>query len=86
MNIELWKDGLLLMVIGMGCVFFFLAIMICIMQINAKIMQVLGKYFPEAVEEEQTVTKKKKSTNNNDTDIALAIACAFAAAKGGKKC
>lgn len=85
MNIELWKDGLLLMVIGMGFVFFFLAIMICVMNINAKIISFLGKYFPEAVEEEQT-TPKKKSTTNNDSEIALAIACAVAALKGGKKC
>lgn len=85
MNIELWKDGLLLMVIGMGCVFFFLAIMIWVMEINAKFISFIGKYFPEAVEEEQTTTKKK-SSNNNDADIALAIACAFAAARGGKKC
>ena len=85
MNIELWKDGLLLMVIGMGLVFFFLAIMICVMNINAKIINFLGKYFPEEVEEEQTLSKKK-STNNNESEIALAIACAIAAAKGGKKC
>lgn len=85
MNIELWKDGLLLMVIGMGFVFFFLAIMIGVMFINAKIISFLGKYFPEAVEEEQT-TSKKKTAVNNDSEIALAIACALAALKGGKKC
>ena len=85
MNIELWKDGLLLMVIGMGFVFFFLAIMIGVMFINAKIISSLGKYFPEAVEEEQT-TSKKKTAVNNDSEIALAIACALAALKGGKKC
>ena len=85
MNIELWKDGLLLMVIGMGFVFFFLAIMIGVMFINAKIISFLGKYFPEAVEEEQT-TSKKKTAVNNDSEIALAIACAVAALKGGKKC
>ena len=85
MNIELWKDGLLLMVIGMGFVFFFLVIMIFVMNINAKIINFLGKYFPEEVEEEQHTTKKK-TTNNNDSEIALAIACALAAIKGGKKC
>ena len=85
MNIELWKDGLLLMVIGMGFVFFFLAIMIGVMFINAKIISFLCKYFPEAVEEEQT-TSKKKTAVNNDSEIALAIACALAALKGGKKC
>lgn len=85
MNIELWKDGLLLMIIGMGFVFFFLVIMIFVMNINAKIINFLGKYFPEEVEEEQT-TSKKKSAANNDSEIALAIACAIAALKGGKKC
>ena len=85
MNIELWKDGLLLMVIGMGFVFFFLAIMICVMNINAIIINFLGKYFPEEIEEIQTPSKKK-STNNSEAEIALAIACAIAATKGGKKC
>jgi sodium pump decarboxylase gamma subunit len=73
------------MCIGMGFVFFFLTIMICTMNINAKILNFLGKYFPEEVEEEQTPSKKK-SVNNNESEIALAIACAIAAAKGGKKC
>lgn len=85
MNIELWKDGLLLMVIGMGFVFFFLGIMICVMHINAKIINFLGKYFPEEVEEEHT-TSKKRTTTNNESEIALAIACAIAAQRGGKKC
>ena len=85
MNTEIFSEGCLIMCIGMGFVFFFLAIMICVMNINAKIISFLGKYFPDAVEEEQT-TSKKKSTTNNDSEIALAIACAVAALKGGKKC
>ena len=59
--------------------------MIFVMNINAKIINFLGKYFPEEVEEEKHTTKKK-TTNNNDSEIALAIACALAAIKGGKKC
>jgi len=81
MNIQLLEQGLLLMVIGMGFVFFFLSIMIICMNINSKIMKVLNKYFPEATEEEPR-TKKKKT--DNDAEIALAIACAFAAANNAK--
>ena len=76
MDIELLKDGLLQVVMGMGFVFIFLIIMICVMNVTAKIMVVLGKYFPEKVEEEQTVSKKK-SVADNGADIALAIACAL---------
>ena len=84
MNIELLKDGFLLMVIGMGFVFCFLVIMIGVMNINAKILQVLGNYFPEDVEEIQSISTKKKNGTNNDAEIALAIACALK--KLGKTC
>ena len=83
MNIELLKDGFLLLLIGMGFVFFFLSIMIGVMNLNAKLMQVLGKYFPEEVEEDKFVTKKKNTTSN-DAEIALAIACAMQ--KRGSAC
>lgn len=75
-NIDLLKGGLLLMIMGLGFVFVFLTVMICVMNVNAKIMKVLGKYFPEKVEEEQTVSKKR-AVLDNGADIALAIACAL---------
>jgi oxaloacetate decarboxylase gamma subunit len=79
MNIELLKQGFLLMIIGMGTVFFFLAIMIFVMNINSKLMKILNKYFPEEIEEEKTYTKKK--VTDNDAAIALAICAAFAKQK-----
>ena len=80
MNIELLKEGFLLMIIGMGFVFFFLSIMIYVMNISGKVINFIGKYFPEEVEEEKN-KKKKKTAGNNDMEIALAIACAVAARK-----
>ncbi len=72
MNLELFKDGCLLMIIGMGFVFVFIQLMIWFMQINAKIIEWINKKYPEIAEE----TKYKKSSDDND-QIALAILCAY---------
>lgn len=77
MNIELLKEGFLLMIIGMGFVYFFITIMIFVMNFSGKVISFLGKYFPEEIEEDKYTPKKKTSTNN-DMEIALAIACAAA--------
>lgn len=76
MNIELWKEGILLMIIGMGVVYFFISIMIVVMNLNSKILGFIGKYFPEKNEEDKPLPKK--SNNNCDMEMALAIACAMA--------
>lgn len=83
MNLELLKDGCFIMIIGMGVVYFFIFIMVCIMNLSGKFVQFINKYFPEEIEEDNTTSKKKRTTN--DTEIALAIACA-AIKQGGKPC
>lgn len=82
MNLELLKAGILLMIIGMGVVYFFLAIMIYVVDISSKVIKFANKYFPEEVEEDK-YTPKKKSTGS-DAEIALAIACAVA--ERGRTC
>lgn len=82
MNLELLKAGCLIMIIGMGFVYFFIVIMIYCMEINAKVIKAINKFFPEEVEEDKYVPKKKAT--DNDAEIALAIACA--ALKRGKTC
>ena len=67
------------MIIGMGTVFVFLSIMIFAMHLNGKVLQVLNKFFPEEI----PVEKKPVQKSDNNEEIALAIACAMAAA--GKK-
>ena len=74
MDMTLLKEGAIVMVIGMGTVFFFLAIMICAMNINEIVLKFIGKYFPEEVAEART---SKKKAETNDEEIALAIACAI---------
>ena len=74
MDTTLLKEGAIIMAIGMGTVFFFLTIMIGAMNINEKVLKLIGKYFPEEIPEVKT-TKKKIETNNDE--IALAIACAI---------
>lgn len=75
MNIELWKEGILLMIIGMGVVYLFISIMIIVMNLNTKILEIINKFFPEKIEEETPLPKK--NSNNSDMEIALAIACAI---------
>ena len=74
MDITLLIEGAIVMVIGMGTVFFFLVIMIGAMNINEKVLKFIGKYFPEEVPEVKT---QKKKVESNDDEIALAIACAI---------
>ena len=74
MDITLLKEGTIIMIMGMGTVFFFLVIMICAMNINEKVLKFISKYFPEEVSEVKTT---KKKVENSDDEIALAIACAI---------
>ena len=80
MDTEILKSGVLLMVLGMGTVYFFIVIMICCMHFTTKALGIINKYFPEAKEEVKTSSKNKK----DDSEIAIAIACAVK--RGGYKC
>ena len=79
MDLALLEDGFIVMIIGMGTVFVFFFIMIFAMHLNGKVLQVLNKFFPEEI----PVEKKPVQKSDNNEEIALAIACAMAAA--GKK-
>lgn len=76
MDLELLKEGSLIMIIGMGTVFFFLVIMIFAMEISSKVLKFINKFMPEEVEEVKSKNTKKQA-QDNDTEIALAIACAL---------
>jgi len=72
MDMTLIKDGLILLVIGMGFVLIFLSILIAVMTVTSRVVLYLNKIFPEEVE---TVKKAvKKTVANVDDAIALAIA------------
>ena len=80
---ELFNTGITITFIGMAVVLAFLTLMIFVMNITSSfIINVLNKYFPEAVKEE--LKKAKKKVTSNDDEIALAVALAFNASKGGK--
>ena len=72
---ELLKEGAIVMVMGMGTVFFFLVIMIYTMHATEKVLAFVNKFCPEVVEEK--TQPKKKVVADNEADIALAIACAI---------
>ena len=76
MDLTLLKDGIFVMIIGMGTVFIFLSIMIVAMNLNGKILKIINKYFPEEIPEEKK--PNKKTAKNEDEAVALAIACAVA--------
>ncbi len=75
MNQELFKDGCLIMLIGMGSVFIFIQLMVWFMQINTKIIEFINKKFPEPIEDDQYNIKKDKLQEGEA--IALAIVCAI---------
>ena len=75
MDLTLLKEGTVVMIMGMGTVFFFLVIMIATMHLNEKILAFVNKYFPEEIPEVKSNLKKKES--NSDDEIAVAIACAI---------
>ena len=80
---ELFNTGITITFIGMAVVLAFLTLMIFVMNITSSfIINVLNKYFPEAVKEEPK--KAKKKVTSSDDEIALAVALAFNASKGGK--
>ena len=76
MDLELLKEGSLIMIIGMGTVFFFLVIMIFAMEISSKVLKFINKFMPEEVEEVKSKNTKKQA-QDNDAEIALVIACAL---------
>ena len=51
--LETLKAGCYILAIGMSTVFFFLTIMIFVMEISAKVIAIINKYCPEEVEEEK---------------------------------
>ena len=80
---ELFNTGITITFIGMAVVLAFLTLMIFVMNITSSlIINVLNKWFPEPIKEEPK--KAKKKVTSNDDEIALAVALAFNASKGGK--
>lgn len=73
--IPIIKEGLAMMLIGMGTVLVFLCIMIVSMFIMSALVQKLNKIFPEPVA--QTAGGKAKKAVSDDSEIAAAIVAAM---------
>ena len=58
MDLTLLKDGLIVMVIGMGTVYLFLTVMIWVMNLNNHVMKFINKFCPEEVPAEKKPVKK----------------------------
>ena len=76
MDFELLKDGALIMIIGMGTVYFFLTVMIFVMEFNTKILKFVNRFMPEEIEVAPTANKRAVKASD-DAEIALAVACAL---------
>ena len=74
MNIELWTEGLAIMLIGVGVVFSFIILTVFAMNIMSKVVLFLNKIFPEVATQTANAPKIKVS---DDSQIALAIAMAM---------
>ncbi len=72
LDTELWTTGLTTMVVGMGVVFSFLVILIFAIMIATRVIRVVDKLCPVAVEE----VKTPKKISQDESEIALAIALA----------
>ncbi len=71
LNAELWAQGGITMIIGMGIVFSFLTILVFAMLIMTKCISFINKFCPEATVE------PKKTVTSDDSEIAAAIAVAY---------
>lgn len=69
------KEGLSMMLVGMGTVLVFLCIMIVAMHIMSACVRKLNEIFPEPVS--VTGGSKTKKTNSDDSEIAAAIVAAM---------
>ena len=70
---ELLMEGLTISGIGIGFVVSFLCLLIVVMTVMAKVLQLIGKIFPEPVEES---AQPKKVAAGDDVMVAIAIAAA----------
>lgn len=66
-------DGLIVTVVGMGTVFVFLVLLVCVVSLTTKLLGFVNKFMPEIVEQPVAVASK---TSVSDEDVAVAIAVA----------
>ena len=77
-GVQMVLQGIQFMLVGMGVVFTFLAIMVICMYGSAKVIAVFNRKYPE---QELTQEAKTESVISKRNKVALAIAAAYAAAK-----
>ncbi len=73
-NVEIFKDGLIVLCVGFLTVFTFLLVLIGAMNVMGKIVAYLNKLFPVASVHAVPV---KQAAGNIDEEIAVAIASVF---------
>lgn len=67
------SEGLIITAIGMGTVLMFLIVLVCSINLTAKVLTFVNKFLPEEVAEP---VKVASNSSSNDENIAVAIAVA----------
>lgn len=75
-RVELIKQGVVLLISGMGIVYFFLAVLVAVTTLSAKIIPRFNHILPDEAPKKKPAPKAVAS--NDDEAIALAIAVARA--------
>ena len=73
--IPVLKEGLSMMLVGMGTVLIFLCILICAMYIMSACVRKINEIFPEPVA--ASAGNKAKAKSSDDSEIAAAIVAAM---------
>ena len=68
---EMLKNGIFIMIMGMFTVYAFLIILMYAMKFSGKVIGILNKYFPEKITEQKSLPKK-----DDFAEIAIAVALA----------
>ena len=69
------SQGLVLLLAGMGIVFAFLAMLVCVMTVSSKVIPKFNYILPD---HEPKKRSKNSAASSDDTAIAIAIAAATA--------
>jgi len=70
------SQGLVLLIAGMGIVFAFLAVLVCVMTVSSKVIPKFNHILPD--DEPKKRPARASASASDNTEIAIAIAAAVA--------
>ena len=73
------SQGLVLLVAGMGIVFAFLAVLVCVMSASSKVFPKFNHILPDEEPKKRPVRASASASDNTEIAIAIAVATAQSA-------